>query len=50
VGWGYYKLIPVEDDYSRKIMGHDLRPDEMAFLFFDAIEIAIKNAKKKSPY
>lgn len=27
VGWGYYKLVPVEDDYSRKILGFDIRPD-----------------------
>ena len=47
VGWGYYKLIPVEDDYSRKIVGHDLRPDETAFSFSDVIEIAIENAKKE---
>lgn len=47
VGWGYYKLIPVEDDYSRKIIGHDLRPDETAFSLSDVIEIAIENAKKE---
>ena len=46
VGWGYYKLIPVEDDFSRKILGHDLKPDETAFSLTDAIEIAIENAKK----
>jgi len=23
VGWGYYKLLPVEDDYSRKIIAYD---------------------------
>jgi hypothetical protein len=47
VGWGYYKLIPVEDDYSRKIIGHDLRPDETAFSLSDVIEIAVENAKKE---
>ena len=47
VGWGYYKLILVEDDYSRKIIGHDLRPDETAFSLSDVIEIAIENAKKE---
>lgn len=47
VGWGYYKLIPVEDDYSRKILGHDIRPDETAFSFTDVMEIAIENARKE---
>ena len=46
VGWGYYKLIPVEDDYSRKIIGYDLKPDETAFSLSDVIEIAIEGAKK----
>jgi transposase InsO family protein len=48
VGWGYYKLIPVEDDYARKIIGWDLRPDESAFSVSDAVEIAIENAKKEN--
>jgi len=47
VGWGYYKLIPVEDDHSRKIIGYDIRPDETAFSFTDAMEIAIENARKE---
>jgi len=47
VGWGYYKLIPVEDDYSRKILGYDIRPDETAFSFTDVVEIAIENARKE---
>lgn len=46
VGWGYYKLIPVEDDYSRKILGYDIRPDETAFSFTDVMEIAIENARR----
>ena len=45
VGWGYYKLIPVEDDYSRKILGYDLKPDESGFSVSDVIEIAIENAR-----
>lgn len=45
VGWGYYKLIPVEDDYSRKIIGYDVRSDETAFSFTDVVEIAIENAR-----
>ncbi len=47
VGWGYYKLIPVEDDYSRKIIGYDVRPDETAFSFSDVVEIAIENARRE---
>lgn len=47
VGWGYYKLIPVEDDYSRKILGYDIRPDETAFTFSDVVEIAIENARRE---
>jgi putative transposase len=47
VGWGYYKLIPVEDDYSRKILGYDIRPDETAFSFADVMEIALENARKE---
>jgi len=47
VGWGYYKLIPVEDDYSRKIVGYDVLPDETAFSFADVVEIAIENARRE---
>jgi transposase InsO family protein len=47
VGWGYYKLIPVEDDYSRKILGFDLKPDETGFSISDVIEIAIEEARKE---
>ena len=47
VGWGYYKLIPVEDDYSRKIIAWDLRPDETAFSFSDIIEMGVENARKE---
>jgi len=47
VGWGYYKLIPVEDDYSRKIIGYDVLPDETGFSFADVVEIAIENARKE---
>jgi len=45
VGWGYYKLIPIEDDFSRKIIGYDLKPDESGFSISDACEIAIENAR-----
>ncbi len=47
VGWGYYKLIPVEDDYSRKIIAWDIRSDETAFSFSDVVEMAVENAEKQ---
>jgi len=47
VGWGYYKLIPVEDDYSRKIIAYDIRPDETAFTLSDILELGIENARRE---
>ena len=47
VNWGYYKAHPVEDDYSRKILACELRPDETAFTLADAIEIAIEEAQNE---
>jgi len=47
VGWGYYKLIPVEDDYARKILAQDLRPDESSFSVSDVVEMAIENARRE---
>ncbi len=47
IGWGYYKLIPVEDDYSRKIIAHDLRPDETGFSVSDIMEMGIENARRE---
>ena len=47
VGWGYYKLLPIEDDYSRKIIAHDLRPDETGFSISDIMEMGIENARKE---
>ena len=47
VGWGYYKLIPVEDDYSRKIIAYDIRPDETAFTLSDILELGIEEARRK---
>jgi transposase InsO family protein len=47
VGYGYYKLIPIEDDYSRKIIAYDLKPDETGFSLSDIIEMGIENAKKE---
>lgn len=42
VGWGYYKLIPVLDDYSRKILAWDLLPDEAAPSITNAVELAVE--------
>jgi len=47
VGWGYYKLIPVQDDYSRKIIAYDVRPGETAFSISDIMEMGIENARKE---
>jgi len=47
VGWGYYKLIPVEDDYSRKILAYELEPDETALALSDVLELGLENARKE---
>jgi putative transposase len=47
VGWGYYKLIPVEDDYARKVIAWDIRPDETAFSFSDIVEMAVEHARQE---
>jgi len=47
IGWGYYKLIAVEDDFSRKIIAHDVRPDESAFSLSDILEMGLENARKE---
>ncbi|HMK76175.1 MAG TPA: DDE-type integrase/transposase/recombinase [Thermodesulfobacteriota bacterium] len=47
VSWGYYKLIPVEDDFSRKIIAQDVRPDESAFSLSDILEMGLENARKE---
>ena len=47
VGWGYYKLIPVEDDYSRKILAYDLEPDETALVLSDVVELGLENAREE---
>jgi transposase len=39
-GWGYYKYIPVLDDYSRLVLSSELKPDETGFSISDAIEVA----------
>jgi len=42
VGWGYYKLIPVLDDFSRKILAWVLMPDESCDSISHAVERAIE--------
>jgi len=48
VGWGYYKLIPVLDDYSRKILSWVLMPDETADSISHALERAVESAGIKN--
>ena len=48
VDWGYYKLLPVLDDYSRKIVGWELAPDETGGSASLALEAAIENAGIKT--
>lgn len=43
-GWGYYKLIPILDDYSRKIIAWALMPDETAQSVSCVVEDAIEKA------
>lgn len=45
VDWGFYKLIPVIDDYSRKGLSYRLFPDEDAEAASHAIEEATERAK-----
>lgn len=43
-GWGYYKAIPVIDDYSRRLLALPLRPDETSGSISDAVELARQEA------
>lgn len=45
VGWGYYKLIPVQDDFARKIIAHALKPGETAHTISDVVELAVERAR-----
>jgi transposase InsO family protein len=47
IGWGYYKHIPVEDEFPRKIIARDVRPDEAAFSLWDTLEMGLENARKE---
>ncbi len=44
VGYGYYKGIPVVDDYSRKILAMPVKPDESSHSIADAVEMAMEAA------
>jgi transposase InsO family protein len=44
VGWGYYKLLPILDDYSRKIVSWVLMPDETGRSASSAVEAAVEAA------
>ena len=47
VGWGYYKGIPVVDDYSRKILAMPVKPDESSNSIADAVEEAMEAARRE---
>ena len=44
-GWGFYKYIPVLDDYSRYALTDELRLDETGFSISDAVEEAMETAR-----
>lgn len=44
--WGYYKYLPVLDDYSRRVMNSQLMPDESGFSASDAMELSLEEAKR----
>jgi len=45
-GWGFYKYIPVLDDFSRYALTDELRLDETGYSISDAVEEAIEEAKR----
>jgi transposase len=45
IGWGYYRYIPVIDDYSRRVMNSQLMLDESGYSASDAVEISLSEAK-----
>jgi len=44
--WGYYKYLPVLDDYSRRVMNSELMLDESGYSAADAVEISMEEAKR----
>jgi RNA-directed DNA polymerase len=47
IGWGYYKAIPVIDDYSRMLLAVPLKPDETSGSISDAVEQAREESKRQ---
>lgn len=45
-GWGYYRAIPVVDDYSRKILAMPVKTDESSQSIADAVEEAMEEARR----
>jgi putative transposase len=45
IGWGYYRYVPVIDDYSRRVMNSQLMLDESGYSASDAVEISLAEAK-----
>ena len=45
-GWGFYKYIPVIDDYSRYALTDRLQQDETAYSISDAMEAAMDEARR----
>jgi len=45
VGWGFYKQITVQDDFSRYPLAWDVKPDETAFSISDVMEHAIEKVQ-----
>ena len=46
VGWGFYRYLPVLDDFSRKVLTDELMLDESGFSASDAMEGAIEEAHR----
>lgn len=44
-GWGFYKYIPVLDDYSRYALTDELKLDETGYSISDAMEAAMEEAR-----
>lgn len=45
-GWGYYRFIPVLDDFSRYVLTDELKNDETGGSISDAVEMAREEAKR----
>jgi len=47
MGWGYYKGIPVMDDFSRKVLALPLKLDETSYSIADAVQEALEKAREE---